>query len=287
MKAFLKGLAAVAVLVIAVNTANAGFVAGFNGNSQLGPTALGAGTDDSSDGIVSFAVYATEDSDWTDDFTPFFDADVTSGSTFSSGVDVDTDFVYFYQVTNNNPGTVDNFLSLLRVPEASPGVFTSWGFVHRHVFLDTAAELFAPVGPLGNEALGTEPLPPDSPGDHTPGDSASPPTGFFDTELPPLGEDVGGLVPDAQDPTGAQVVIDNGSRYLQFTLNFVGTGSFTSILFATSNKGPIYLTGELQDGLPESQGDIAVPTPEPATLALLLGGAPLGLVALRRRRKTA
>lgn len=265
-------LSAAVILLALPSLANAGFLAGFSGNSQFGPPPAAA------DAAVSFSVYENTDGDWTDDadfaaFTP------ASGPFFSGSIDATAKYVYLYQVINNNPTDPEKGLSLLLIPESSPGIYTSFGYIDHAVFEDADGG----VGPATNVALGDdrEPtgLPSDTPGDGVPSD--------FETPLGFLG-DLG-----ATNPRKGEILSDSvffGAsvaspiNVLQFTFELL-SGGYTTLLFATSNSAPKITRAEVQDGTPRSAGDIAVPTPEPGTLLLALAGLPVGLVKLMRRRR--
>lgn len=265
MKRFLTMCAALAVMGVASVSAQAGWVPLANGNSQFGPPS------DPADGIVSFAVWETgANTDWV--------TELGLGSVVSplmGTVDTDAAFVYFYQVTNNNPSGElnDHSLSLLMVPESAPGVYTSAGYLAGTVFDDGS-----PVGPTTNIALGTDVSPADVTGDETPS-----------VYQVPVGFAAGTVGAGAKAPTGAQVVNDllpPHDPYLQFTLNLLGPDQYTTVMFATSNNSPVYKIGQLQDGL-RAGGDVPAPTPVPAGLALLFTGLPgvLGLCFWRRKQE--
>jgi hypothetical protein len=266
MKAFLKGLAAVAVLVMAVNTANAGFMTteGFVGHTQMDDSVLlGA---QHVTGIVSFAVYDNGLNDF-DDIVAGSDLSTATLIDLYNTVDLSAPFLYLYQITNFN--TLTDALDIRTFYLTDPhDLIDAIGVFSGRVFTDASGD----VGPALNPALGVDPVA----------------VLVDDLVVPSLVDPGFGSDGAAGDPDDAGKSGD--LKVIQYTLATVlQDGQFSSLIIATSDFGPSYRRSIIEDGGPDinSDGNVPIPTPEPATLALLLAGAPVGLVALRRRRKTA
>jgi hypothetical protein len=280
----LLGGLSLALAMCTVHASEAGFfLDSFSGNSQfLNPFDIpNAG----SDGIVNFAVYqrAVGDADWTDDFGGAVDAAI------GGSVDADASFVYMYQVVNTNPNPLDeSILKTLDIflPAGLATSVTSTGLVGGFVF-DDPSVLGGPTGPTTNARLGNladvTPFPDDFPANGAPSETLAPP-GLADAA--PFAADAGAL------PAGATSV---GAFTLQFTFSIpftppaiplVSPLSYSSVMFFTSDRSPVYLAQHLNDGgdttadIPSAFGPLtAIPTPEPTTIAMTLGAIAVGLVA--------
>ncbi|MEX0711623.1 MAG: PEP-CTERM sorting domain-containing protein [Pirellulales bacterium] len=269
MKAFLKGMAAIAVLAMAVNTANAGFISGFVGNTQMDDS---VGSTEHVTAVVSFAVYDNSGDDFDTGVLGSPTGLYERGDLLTPEVDLSAPFIYLYQITNFNVAADNLHIRVFYLTDTHD-LIDAIGFFSGRVFTDTDGN----VGPSGNEALGddsgTDPVDP-----------------LVDDVVTLYGSDPGfASLTAAGDPDDAGDA-GGGIKFIQYTSSTVlSDGAFSSVIIATSNFGPSFRTGILEDGGDDltSDGNVPVPTPEPATLALLLGGAPVGLVALRRRRKTA
>lgn len=291
-------LAAVALLSVCSGSARAEFLAPFTGHSQFG-----AGNPNA-DGVVNFAVYRNTDGDWTDDFGRSFMRALEQLS--HSTIDRSAPYVYFYQVVNSAPAGGNSELTGLLIARTFDDSFTSFGFAEEFVF----AEQGSAVGPRRNQNLGDENTLADVPGDHTPTQSgvALTAANAFRSRDDGLEDIEGGRL--LSDFLLAELDLEEGDDD--------DAPDFSSLFFGTSNLPPQYqgaqLTAEggstnggssktkgiggkvssnqgepgLLGGLPDgnSFADVPAPSPEPATLALVIAGAPLALgwLAVRRGR---
>lgn len=257
--------------------AEAGWIARLTGNTQLSDNP-------NSDGIVNFAVYRPDTSDWV---TELGLGSVVESLLLSGTVDVDAAYVFFYQIVNTDPNVhptePDHELHVLKVPNYSPGALTSIGYLKDTVFTDGA-----PVGPSGNRFLGSE-APGDDKGDDVvdgvPSESGVTGIGFASDSA-------------AYDPlTGS---MNSGDHLARFTWDQVvipgfgvfgdgaiPTGSYSSVVFMTTDLDyePDYHKGNLRNGDPPSDGDLPRPNPEPGSLILLALGLPAAAVARRLRSR--
>ncbi|PQO29798.1 hypothetical protein DTL21_27580 [Bremerella cremea] len=255
--------------VLSPLSVEAGFLPGFSGNSVMGmPGASG-------DATVSFSVYETTDSDWTNDFgVPFQSAITALGGT---SLVSDASYVFFYQVVNTNPNpSANDPLSNFRVSSASE--FNSFGTVNGFVFNDADGA----VGPTTNPSLGSSASPIDMVLDGVPSESGVVPSGS--------GFAANGSAVGAPGITASYL---SSVDELRFTLPSVAPNAYTSILFATVSGNftippVVYGKGMSLDGV-ATYGDIPTPTPVPAGLALLFTGLPgvLGMFFWRRKQAVA
>ena len=259
------------------------FLGGFQGHSTF------INPNDRADGTVNFAVYQNDTGTWTGD--AFFSGlDLTS---LSGSVDATAKYVYLYQAVNTDPDTTDGSDAVLTdlFVSVTPAQITSYGVFGEivsssganvtvqdtAVFVDSDGQ----VGPSTNRRLGNNAAPNDTSPDGSPSDSAA----TVDDIV--VNNQAASVYSATFNPTPF-----GGDDALQFTFHLESETTatvgprFTSLLFVTSNWIPSYGTVALQDGV-HTAGDAPVPTPVPATLAMLLGGLPgfagLGLVLHRRR----
>lgn len=263
MRSLVLRAAAVALALTALpNAADAGWEPGYNGNSQLvAPSAR-------ADGVINFAVYKTEDADWTDDFGAGFDAAVR---TFMGSTNVAVgSYIYFYQVVNTNPNNPESSLSNLYL--ASSGSLNAAGTVDGYLFTEGSGP-GSTVGPVGNQRLGAENGPNDSTVNGVPSNGTTPPSGFvFNSGAVNIGnyDDDDEAFPDN---TPGDESDDIPARKFSFS-NTLAVDMYSSVAFLISPNAPKYGMGSLQDG-GYTRGDVPVPSPEPGTFALLGLGLPL------------
>ena len=263
---FLVGVLATALAAGAAR-ADWALVDGFAGHTVLadGPGANpGRG-----DGVVNFAVFqrTAGDDSWVDffGFPPGRVRDLWGGD-----VDVDCDYVYFYTVVNSDPDTAgEGSLRGFDLPDLAPDAFTSAGYIFRTIFKDADGN----VGPPANQILGPSMAGVDVYGDHAPGDGSQTNVDIQETGDPK---------PWPVDPT--EVLRED--ELLKFVFGSAipfNPDGYSALLYVTSNYGPVYDVAVLRDG-DNAYGDVPVPNPEPATLALLLVGAPFALAYRLRKR---
>jgi hypothetical protein len=279
-KALLQYCLGLAIGASTVQIADAGFLAGYKGNSIFGTGSVLAVDNQSSDGTVSFSVYENTDGDWTDDFG-FALGDVNEGLAPFSVIQKAAKYVYFYQVVNDDPvpgvgqgaeTDIDSFF--VNFQSLAINVVTGGGYITDAVFNDGADISNSNPG-LGPDdgSLGGDP---DSPvGDGVPSALyAGTPT----IDPPGLG---------TQEASDA--VSYNGFR-IEFIFDNTGSSiaptARSAVLYLTSNFAPIWSTGTLNDG-GLTKGDIPVPNPEPGSLAMTLGALACGLVAIIRKKQKA
>lgn len=266
-------------LLIAASTtrvAQAGFVAGFSGNSQ---TEVDGGGDPhpASDGLINFAVWDTSTGtlgNWIADFAAM---GITANSLETIlGASGFESYVYLYQMVNTNPTAPDSNLKLLQI---EGNAFLEGGYlstVGGGVGFD---ELGVGVtGPVGNTALGTATTD-SAPGDGAPGDD----TGALDAT--PFG-----LLATAKIPQGLSFLsaenlwefdFPNPTGPADFSLL---TNEFSTIVFLVSNIAPSYLPGRVHDG-DVTFGDVPSTTPEPGTFAMSAVALAIASAVAASRRK--
>lgn len=249
-------------LLLSPCSARAGFLTAFTGNTQMSDYS-------NSDGIVNFAVYQNTTANWAT-------ALGLSPSTLSGGGAIDTaaQYVYFFQIVNTDPNAngIDPPLEVLKVASGQIP-YGSAGFLSNTVFNDTSGSA---VGPSGNRYLGSE-GPPSSPEDK--GDNSSE-TGSFLNSTTPFVSAASAYNPQQADVGGA-----GAGNFADFVWGPVAgsgeipLGSFSSVVFLTSNMAPSFGEGDLRDGSPLSDGPIPVQGPEPASWVLSI----LGILGLAGR----
>lgn len=278
-----KGLKIKALLTAALVVAGtsvpvkAGWIASLTGNTQMSDNP-------NSDGIVNFAVYKPDTSDWV---TELGLGAVANSLLLSGYIDVDAAYVFFYQIVNTdpnvNPFDSDHALHVLKIPAYSPGALTSIGFLKDTVFTEAGS----PVGPAGNRFLGSE-APGDDKGDDvvdgSPSEKGVTGVGFTSDSA-------------AYDPISG--TMNSGDNLARFTWDQViipgfgvwgdgaiPTGSYSSVVFMTTDLDyePDYHKGNLRNGDPPSDGDLPRPNPEPGSLILLGLGLPAAAM-LRKLRQ--
>ena len=259
--------------------AQAGWIAQLTGNTQMSESA-------NSDGIVNFAVYRPDTSNWVSELGL---GSVAISLLMGTPIDLDAEYVFFYQVVNTDPnpdpGEPDHPLHVLKLPNYAPTAITSMGFLSDTVFTDGA-----PVGPAGNRFLGSE-APGDDKGDDVldgvPSESGVTGVGFASD-------------PSAYDPIAATV--DSGNQMARFAWDqlyipgfgvygdgAIPTGGYSSVVFMTTDLPymPDYGEGNLRNGDNPSDGDLPRPNPEPASVLLFAAAAPAAYWLRRRRRQHA
>lgn len=250
--------------------AEAGFLSSFIGSTQMSDNG-------NSDGVVNFAVYAndgTSSGDWRVQLG--LGGDVGGKAQFIGVSDKTAAFVFFYQVVNTNPsGGADPALVQLKV--ANNGVpYSSTGFLASSATLAVSeGEVFQDVdglvGPQGNEFIGSN------------GPFADDPIDGVPTQTAALASPFNATLAGAIRPTTGTVDDLAGFAGFSFATLPLSSGGFSTILFLTSNMGPVgYGVGNLRDGDPTSNGDIPVHAPAPMS-AVLFGIGCLGLVYWKRK----
>lgn len=241
------------------NVGHAGYMASFTGYTQMSDSSTATE-------VVNFAVYNNTSGNWA----------TALGITPSAGADTGAAYVYLYEVVNNggSSSTIGNFnVNSTATP------YTSSGFLNHVVFSDGSA-----VGPAGNQYLGPNPasMPPDDPSNSAPSVSGVTPGPTFVSSasaVNPFGSNTGG----SANGDAAQFVFLSTTNFSQS----LTSGLFSTVLFLTSNIGPLYSTGRVLNTVTGNSSDGGIPTqaPEPATLAIW-GLGTLGLAfAARKRRK--
>jgi hypothetical protein len=190
-----------------------------------------------------------------------------------SNIDVSAKYIYMYQAYAS-VGPIEQLQIL-----ASPGLFTSAGFLPNTVFVDSQG---AVGGSTSNKALGSEPNVDDPTIDGNPAtvNSGSNHSGFKNQTLLAFGVNNNAIAPN-----GADLSADSGFVVFNFTgSNKISTGKTSVVVFLTSNFGPEYNEGQIHDG-GVSNGDVPTAvTPEPGSLVLCgLGVSFLGFYGWRRR----
>jgi len=268
--------AAIVALALAVvpSGADASFIPGFTGNTQMGTPGARA------DGVVNFAVW----DNINNDFAAFYAA-ATGGLSITNdfGSVAASRYIYVYQVVNTNPvGSLadDSDLEALFVARVTGSTITASGYGNGAVFSEGGNA----VGPAGNTRLGLEGNDfdptlngvPSQSGVVTAGITANAGAGNIlnieeDEEFP---TSTGGLIPT------------DGTPAVQFNYVARAPGQYTSLMFLGALDAPQYYRGTLTDGQ-NTFGDVPVPSPEPATMGLIALGVSLmgGLGMARRLRK--
>jgi hypothetical protein len=272
-KRFLKwAVVALTALVLAPPGAQAGsFLTPFDGNTFM----LLSPSTPRVDGTVSFAVYHNDTkSNWVTDLgltgvATALKGTILSGD-FGGSIATNAEYVYFYQVTNDGVGT-NTLHRLDLLAEFGLGAYTSFGFLNKTVFHDGA-----PVGPTSgagaNPRLGNDLSLPDT--------DLVPPT----DGVPSVLGNYAGAVTFTKS-TVAGDVGDNAANPLELffendhvefgwgeTTARIGAGEYSSVVFVTSEFGPYYGEGVLENS-GSAVGDIPLATPEPTSMALMLFGA--------------
>lgn len=288
-------IAAALPLAAAVMTpAQAGFLPQFEGYSVF---SAGLPACPLCDSTVSFAVYQTEDNDWTDDAafggnamesgvllpgTPIPDTPAFQSGFAADVADKDTNFVFLYQVVNTDPlggaeQVLENFNIAIEGKNGDPQVpapnpYTSAGFLDDKSFQ--------------NKSTALTPL--DTPHDWTPSEIIP----VTPVELDPTGVDPNSVRLDLM--THPAVLAGAPFAGVQFqwpSLGGIDPGQMSSLLFLTYDGDINHISFPWSEtespGGFGAPGDVAgVKVPEPGTFSLLLAGL-VGLAAVRRRRAAA
>lgn len=279
--------AAVASLAFALGlsaapSAQAGWVAGFTGNTLM--------TSGTTSGIVDFAVWQT---DTTGPNANNWEAQlgVTPTSAAAPAVDTSAAYVYFYEVVN--VGT-SNYGDLF-VNSWATTPYTSGGYLPQTVFQDSSGNA---IGPAAKQYLGPTPSGPDQV-TNNPSVVASNTTLNTPPSTPaPFVTDVNAIHPLAVTSLGgfgspgnaADINWANVNLGPPFNINTeqLSAGSYSTVVFLTSDTGPTYSAGSLRENSVAgviATGGIPTQSPEPATLAMWgLGAIGFGLVARRRKK---
>ena len=278
-------------LALAAGPASASWVSGFSGYSVFGGGAIPCALCDSAN---DFAVWRNDGQtgNWATDLglTPQIvngtnvDINPIGSPTWSGGVDTTSDFVFFYQVFNNDPLDVSNpplqdfnisveYKPPLPHPDPVnvPNPFTSGGYItdDKDLYTTTAPQLTQT---------------PDDPFTWSPTDTT------IDPNLP---DSTPGVAPSQIDyelissPSVLAGAVFPGINFT-FGTTEIPTDGKSAILFLTSDLGPGYVWAETQSsGGFGAAGDVpGVKLPEPGTLGLL-GFGLLGLGFAARRQKRA
>lgn len=268
MKRALFGAAAMAVLI---SQANAAFVTGGNTRSIF----YDAVEDEYGvDGSISFAVFNSVGGTAGDSYgTGQLDFDSRFVASSGSDASLKGSFLYLYQMVNDGVNLEEIHRQTLKVASGigliSYGYFTDLGFV------DATGDVVA-GNPLGNNGLFEENL---SPQDVS---------GALGTNI--IKEVSGLTVPNVEFSSNV------------FSANFLNSATLTagtgSVIYGFTTNAPLY--GFKSAGIIDGNGtngrvaapslspnDIALPTPVPGTLVLLMSMLPFGGVAAYRRRATA
>jgi len=288
---FAACIAAATCLTESVATAD--FIQYSNGHTVFGASQRGKTTD----GTVNFAVYENPGGDWTQVFGPAVAQQIEGLPPDARGVatqvDATAEYIYFYQVVNNNPvGLVNNSLNGLDVPIPSRYTISSLGYIDGYVFNEngTPVTIFNPS--LGDSAAGNY-------------GPTGIDTSIFDG-LPTLANvALSGPIfaPDnnAISPAWGRILTNNvqfrwdtgGNRGGSVGATQIEPDGYGSILFFTTSQlpsrcamGVLYGDGSaLGDIIAPLIGDPPDPIPEPATLVMILAGAPLALLGWRRWKR--
>lgn len=241
--------------------ADAGWLSGFSGWTMMSDS--GTATE-----VVNFAVYNNTSGDWA----------TTLGVTPTAGADTSATYVYMYEVVN--VGGATSKIGYFNI-NSGDLPYTSAGWLSGKVFTDGS-----PVGPSGNQYLGTDPgsTPPDDKVDGSPSFSGLTLTGS------PFVSNVSAVDPFAADAGGISNSDVASFGFLSGLTQTLISGKFSSVLFLTSNTNPNYSAGSVLNTqtFATSNGDVPTQAPEPGTLAIWgFGLAGLGLIAARRRQKAA
>ncbi len=296
------GLFVAAVMVLSAGVAQAGWLPYFTGHTEFTHDTTGTVVA-KADSDVSFAVYKTEDADWTDDKAlGAYGVGQGNIGTIISGLDVspldpdsvvkDAKYVYFYQVvnTNRNGQSTDAPVTEFHVVVGKKENVSSRGQISGYVFNENAGNVNAEVGTVGNPNLTA------TPADPTPELLNHEPTtrGYvFDTDTGSPDTLFNPFILGSTGPVDANhyaMTEDDDQDILRFnfptasTTGDIAADGTSSVVFFTSDNDPGYWTGATHDIIP-AYGD--VPTiPEPMPLIALLSGLPLvGFGWLRWRRK--
>jgi len=257
-----------AMLAWTPGIAYADFMYEFSGNTR----AVAAGG--VVDGSISFGVW--DNSDGTDSLAAITAAN--SGATFVNGsgstADIDdAQYVYLYQIVNDgtNNMMINDFTVYLGVDASA---ISAWGYFDDVSLSDTDGVVGVDA-PFGDGA-------PDfgDPGSYAPANTA-------------WMSSFGGFAADASvvAPQSGAVGIVTGSPSDTFRSYFgfsgpVLDGTKSVILAFSSNGAPTLKAVTFIDSVATlAKGTVASPTPEPSTIVGLLSLLPLGLIALRRRRR--
>ncbi len=198
------------------------------------------------DGTVSFSVYQNDPGD---NWATDLGVDPQGTS-----IDETAPYVYFYQVVNDNPLTPDDPLAAFLTPK-NGSEYSSMGYLDEMVFDDG-----------GTGVNGTTN------------------TGLDDGR--DLNAQSSAFIPDdnAMNPSSISAAPTDFVRF-----NFVPeipTGAYSTILFVTSNLGPIYATGQLRDGATATGSIASHGAPEPGSLLVWGGLLVVGATVTACRRRS-
>jgi hypothetical protein len=257
-------LTACAIAGPASPRARADFIPNFTGNVQMSDH---SGSPSTPQGVVSFTVFANPGSNFLTTLG------LSATNLTSASIDVGAKYIYMYQAYAS-AGPIEQ----LQIT-ASPGLFTSAGYLTNTVFVDSAGN----VGTSSNKALGSEPNKDDPTIDGNPAtvNSGSDHSGFKNQSLLTFGVNSAGRTPGSADLSA-----DTGFAGFSFTgtANKISSGQTSVVVFLTSNFAPQYDAGQIHDG-GLSNGDVPTAvTPEPGSFVLCgLGVGLLGFYGWRRR----
>lgn len=285
---------AVGLLGLQNGPAQAAFLGAFEGYSVFGGGAPACALCDST---VNFAVYQTEDNDWTDDaafggnaqafgtllnpqlIPPAFPPGTSFQPFAANTVDQDTNFVFFYQIVNTDPlGAAEEVLENFNIaitgkqgeainPVQNP--YSSAGYLNQRTF--------------DNKSSAEDPL--DNPNDWEPTEVQT---------VTPIGTDTSGVNPAGVrlDQIANPAVGIGAFGGVQFGFDpLIAPDGMSSLMFLTYDGGREWIdfvwAETASPGGFGAAGDVPgvkMEVPEPGTI-ILFGSGLLGLGLIRRRRQ--
>lgn len=286
----IAGAATVAVFGYSAQ-ASAAFLPDFTGYSEFGLDAAGQTdlTCPLCDSTVNFAVFQNESGNWVDDLAQF------GAGNISYFIDQDFDrsaeYVYLYQVANNNPlGGPNQPLEDFGIT-FHPASIMDAGYFSGIAFVDDGGT----IDGTNNVTLDDPDHVPgsklDTPHDGVPSDLSPAPTFDFENVVDPAGFDDNALIANPGIKPGN--IITREGVFFQWALpdDLIEAGEASSVLFLTSNVAPDYTWAEtVSDGGFGAAGDVpapAVPFEAESSAGLALLGLWAGYKWRKRRQQAA